>query len=154
MLQSVLMILRKTRFLAFAATLFALSCSAAQQEAANAQAANVADVVNEIARKGDTVYEVSIEACHQAELTAADLPDVDKARSTVAEIRKRCDQAFAAVNKVRDAIARVDQLVADIDRGVGNIKALADAALKARAAFSDAEDAQRALAAYLKGFGQ
>jgi hypothetical protein len=131
-----------------------LSCTAAQQELAQRQAATAADVVNEVAKRGDQVYAVSVEACHNAELAAAALPDLETAKTTVTEIRQRCDVAFLALERLRLAVAYVDNLVEQLDKGAATVQQATAAAITARDAFERAQSAMVDLNTYLESLAQ
>lgn len=133
--------------LLFLALACLLGCGAPTAQAA----VTAAEVANEIARRGTQVYAVSIDACHAAELVAVDLPSIETARATVAEIRERCDQAFDAIEGVRKALEAMDAVVAQASTGVEAARSLAAAALAARDAVEHAERVNRELAAYLEG---
>lgn len=122
------------------------SCSPAATEHAVVTAAEVA---NEVSRRSSEVYAVSIEACNTAEVAASQLPSVEDAKATVAKIREQCDVAFDSIEKVRQAIAAMDAVVATVDTGAEAARKLSAAVLAAHAAVENAERINRELATFL-----
>lgn len=94
-----------------------------------------ADIVDEVALRGDQIDAVSVELCDQAEQVALTYPDVDAAEAAISEIRKRCDQAFKAIDKVAETIAVVDSIFAEVEQGEDRVTDLVEAALAARKLF-------------------
>lgn len=117
-----------------------VSCSQAERVVISA-----ADVVNEVARKGDQIDAVSVEICHEAESAAADLPDLEKAQKLVFEIRGQCDHVFGSIDKLEQAIKHVDLVFEAVQRGDAKVKDLVSAAIKARQIYDDALEANEAL---------
>jgi hypothetical protein len=124
----------------------AVSCSSSATEQAVLSAA---DVVNEIARRGDQVYAVGVRECNAAEVAAAELPDLASARTLVGQIRLQCDKAFRAVDRAREVIAAIDRTLVEIDAGsmaLGDVTALA---LEARRRVDEAHAVHAEVAQYL-----
>jgi hypothetical protein len=124
----------------------AVSCSSSATEQGVLSAA---DVVNEIARRGDQVYAVGVRECNAAEVAAAELPDLASARTLVGQIRLQCDKAFRAVDRVREVIAAIDRTLVEIDAGsmaLGDVTALA---LEARRRVDEAHAVHAEVAKYL-----
>lgn len=122
-----------------------LACSTAQQTVINA-----ADVVNQVARKGDKLDQVTVDACHAAEKVAVELPDVAQAEAKVLEIRKHCDAAFKAVDELDTAIKQVDAVFEAVERGDATVQDLVNSAMVARQLFAKAQQAHEALRAFLE----
>ncbi len=116
-------------------------------------AISAADIVNEVARRGDQTYAVSVEACHAAEMVAAEQPNVDEAERAVGRIRAACDHAFHALDEVRLAIARVDEAMARAEAGQLPIRDVVSAALSARELFESAQAEQVTLTTQLQKGG-
>lgn len=112
-------------------------------------AISAADIVNEVARRGDQSYAVSVASCHAAELVAAELPDVAEAERAVGRIRSACDRAFHLFEEVRLAVARVDEAMARAEAGQLPIRDVVGAALSARELFERAQAEDTTLAAQL-----
>jgi hypothetical protein len=131
------------------APLTVTSCASPQRAAVT-----VADVVNEVARRGDRIYSVSVDACNAAEALAAHHADLDTAERLVGEVRRRCDVAFAALEAARKAVALVDDAVAR--GGAGGLSAadLARLAMAAREAVESAQAAHAELATFLRGLAK
>ncbi len=109
-------------------------------------AITAAEVVNEVAQRGDQAFQVSVAACHAAEQVAAELPDVDKASSTVLRIRAACDHVFARFDLLRTAITKLDEAMGQAADGRVSVRDLVTRALDARALLDSvkAEDASLA----------
>jgi uncharacterized protein YhaN len=122
------------------------SCSGGGAQAA----ITAADIVNEVAKRGDQAYQVSIGTCHAAEAAAAELPDVTQAEAAVLKIRKACDHAFATLEQVRLALQRVDQAFLLAEQGKLPVRDLVSAALSARELFERARVEHELLAAELQ----
>ena len=127
-----------------------VACSPATLPKAKTQVGTVADVINEVARRGDQVYAVSVEACKRAEQVAVQHPDLAEAKRLVSAIRARCDIAFAALEQLKGAIDRVDALVLRFELKQATLEELVRAAMVARAAFEQADKSNRLLATYLE----
>lgn len=95
-------------------------------------AVTVADVVNEVALRGDASYAVTVEQCNEGEKRAAEIPDLDAAKVVVARIRSTCDVAFRAFEKVRSSIDALDSAVASAEQGKITARELAELAVVAR----------------------
>lgn len=119
---------------------FPLGCHSTQP------AITAAEVVNEVAQRGDQAFQVSVSACHAAEQVAAELPDVDKASSTVLRIRAACDHVFARFDLLRTAITKLDEAMGQAADGRVSVRDLVTRALDARALLDSvkAEDASLA----------
>ena len=113
-------------------------------------AVTVADVVNEVSRRGDRIYAVSVDACHAAETVAAHHPDLATAERLVTEVRVRCDVAFTALEAARKAVTLVDDAVAKSRGGELSAADLARLAVTAREAVELAQQAHADLAAFLR----
>jgi hypothetical protein len=122
------------------------ACSSAAKPAV----VTVADVVNEVARKGDATYGVSVQQCNEAEKHAAEMQDLDLAKQTVARIREQCDKAFRVFERVRATIASLDAAVADAEAGKLTAKDLADLALEARRRVEEAVATARQVHTFLE----
>lgn len=116
-------------------------------------AISAADIVNEVARRGDQAYGVSVESCHAAEAVAAELPNVAEAERAVGRIRSACDHAFHRFDEVRLAIARVDEAMARAEAGQLPIRDVVSAALSARELFEQAQAEDVTLAGQLQKGG-
>lgn len=136
-------------FLALALWLVSPGCTATAPEVAEQRTDRAAELLNEIAKRGDQVYGVSVERCHRAELAAAKLPDLEDARALVATVRAQCDQAFQALEALRLALEGIDNTLADLERGTATIRQAAAAAILARDAFDAAQLAHDDLATFL-----
>jgi len=128
------------------------SSCAAEQRVTERAAATAADVVREVAHYGDQLYAVSVDRCHQAELVAAALPELEAARAAVGEIRSRCDDAFFALEQLRLAVNTADEWAAKLERGTTTVREATQAALRARDAFTYAQQAHQTLNEYLRRF--
>lgn len=116
-------------------------------------AVSAADIVNEVVRRGDRAYAVSVSSCHTAERVAAELPDVQTATRAVERIRASCDHAFQSLELVRASVARVDSILAKVEAGALPVKDLVAAALDARALADQAEAEHEQLATSLQTGG-
>lgn len=128
-----------------AAIIMTQSCAFAERTVIKA-----ADVVNEVAHRGDQLDAVAVESCHAAEEAAVEHPDLDEAERLVGEIRAKCDAAFEAIDEVERAIATVDEVFASVERGQTELEELVAAAIAARQAFEKAQGAHDALRTYLE----
>lgn len=122
-------------------------CMACAQSCATAEKVviSAADVVDEVARKGDQIDAISVEACHEAESAAADIPDLDKAERAVQRIRSGCDQVFGAIDALEAAIETVDRTFASVQIKEATLEDLVGAAMKARQAYDRAAEASEQL---------
>ncbi len=109
-----------------------------------------AQVVDELARRGDDIDAIAVSACHAAELKAADLPDLGKATQAVESIRAACDEAFEAVDVLKGAVEHVDEVFAAVERKEADVQGLISAAIAARQAFGAAKAANDKLRGILK----
>lgn len=138
----------KKWFLVFV-VLFALgtitNCSMTERTVVSA-----ADVVNEVARKGDQIDAITVETCHEAESAAAELPDLEMAEAKVKAIRQRCDEVIESIDKLEEAIEQVDLVFEAVERGDAEVEDLVSAAIGARQAFERAKGANEELKAYLE----
>lgn len=114
----------------------------------------VADVVNQVARRGDQVYAVSVAECNQAEKVAVELPDLNKAGNLVKEIRAKCDVAFKALDSLRIGVNTLDEAIARADKGQLSAADLARAAVEARRLWDETVGIERQTADFLKGIGE
>lgn len=133
--------------LATISTLLFTSCTTKQADITTATAAQIVD---QVAMRGDQVDAVLVGACDEAERQAAELPDIESAERLVFEIRKRCDQAFEAVDKLAEAIVATDALMGRYESGEVKLTKVMEAALKARAAFARAVELHDTLKKYLE----
>jgi N-acetylglucosamine kinase-like BadF-type ATPase len=124
---------------------FALAAFAACKGVQQRTVVSAAEVVNEVAKKGDHIDAVSVEICHEAESAAADLPDLDRAEKLVMEIRGRCDMVFTGIDKLEQAIKHVDLVFEAVQRNDATVEDLVNAAMKARQAYEHALEANEAL---------
>lgn len=127
------------------ASIACVGCSQSERVVVSA-----AEVVNEVARRGDQIDAVAVDACHMAESVAVELPDIDEAEKAVMVIRARCDAAFAAVDALEAAIEQVDIVFAAVERGDLTVRDLVSAAIGARQAFERAQKAHTELREFLK----
>jgi hypothetical protein len=135
--------------LSVVAPLTVTSCATPQRAAVS-----VADVVNEVARRGDRIYAVSVDACNAAEVLAAHHRDLATAEKLVGEVRSRCDLAFAALEAARKAVTLVDDAVAKSRAGELSAADLARLAVAAREAVESAQAAHAELATFLRGLAK
>lgn len=125
-----------TRFLALVAMWAPLACACVQTQKA---VVTVADVVNEVARKGDYLDAVAVAACNEAEKAALKHPDVEVAEALIKDIRVQCDLAFASVDVLEHLIKVTDGTFAKMQTGKVSAQELVNAAMAARQAFENAE---------------
>lgn len=125
-----------------------VSCSS---QATDMAVISAADVVNEIARRGDQVYAVGVRECNAAERQAAELPDLPSAKALVSQIRTQCDKAFRAIDRVREVIAAIDRMLVEVDAGSLAVADLTELALEARRRADQAHQVHAEVAKYLSG---
>lgn len=128
----------------------ALFCAqACGSTAARGAAITVADVVNEVAQRGDVLYGVSVDTCDQAERAAAEQGTPEQAEKLVGAIRARCDEAFRAFDRLRIATERIDAAVDAIGTHPLSARDLSDLALDARRLHAEAADLNAKLGSFL-----
>lgn len=133
----------------------AIFCAQACGSGAPRMAAiTVADVVNEVAQRGDVLYGVGVETCDAAERVAAEQGTPEQAEATVRAIRVQCDEAFRAFDRLRIATERLDAAVAAIGTHPLSAKDLSELALDARRLHAEASAAATKVNAYLSERGK
>jgi hypothetical protein len=129
----------------------AQACGAATPRAA---VVTVADVVNEVAQRGDVLYGVGVETCDAAERVAVEQGTPEQAEQTIRAIRAQCDEAFRAFDRLRIATERLDEAVAAMAERPLSAKELSDLALDTRRLHAEAAAASSKVHAYLSGVGK
>lgn len=128
--------------------------SCAGSQAAQTTTLTVADLVNEVAHRGDTIYGVTVEECHQAELGASKAPDLRSAQTLVSTIRAKCHVAFDALETVRVSINTLDEAVEKAGKGQITAADLSSAMLTARKLWDDTVKLETETRDFLKGVAQ
>lgn len=139
--------------------MFAFCCSfgcwvACASAGAQKTVVTVADVVNQVAKRGDQVYAVSVQECDAAEKVAVELPDVGQAGNLVKAIRAKCDVAFKALDSLRLGVNTLDEAVARAEKGQLTAADLASAAVEARRLYDETVVLESQTADFLKGIGK
>ena len=123
-----------------------LGCTTKQTDRAVVTAAQIVD---QVAMRGDQVDAVTVVACNAAEEHAAEIADIEEADRRVQEIRVYCDQAFDAIDDLDEAIKAVDVLMGRHEKGEVPISEVVEAAVQARLVFVKAVEVHDSLRRYL-----